>query len=109
MKATARFAWFVLPPEDEPFLEAVRPGVSAEHFERIRAMTEAFPELLGLFQEQGMSLARVGTDRFWRLHGEDRRNLWIEPGCPSQARSTQAQAQRSRPSWLQRLHRRAKD
>jgi transposase len=65
MKAAARFAWLVLPQEERnAFLETVRPGVSAEHFERIRAMTEAFPELLALFQEQGMSLARVGKIAF---------------------------------------------
>jgi len=65
MKATARFAWLVLPPEKRTaFLEEVRPGVSAEHFERIRAMTEAFAELMDLFQEQGMSLARIGNIAF---------------------------------------------
>jgi transposase len=60
MKATARFGWLVLQEAERSlFLEAVRPGVSPEHFERIRAMTEAFPQLLALFEEQGTSLDRV--------------------------------------------------
>ena len=60
MKATARFAWLILSESERTtFLEAVRPGVSAEHYERIRAMAEAFPELLKLFEERGTSLARV--------------------------------------------------
>lgn len=60
MKATARFAWLVLSDSDQTaFLESVRPGVSAEDFERIAAMTQAFPELLRLFEERGTSLARV--------------------------------------------------
>lgn len=60
MKATARFAWLVLTePERSVFLDVVRPGVSPEHFERIRAMTEGFAELLALFEEQGTSLERV--------------------------------------------------
>lgn len=60
MKATARFVWLILSePEQTAFLEAVGPGVSPEHYERIRAMTKAFPELLKLFEERGTSLARV--------------------------------------------------
>ena len=60
MKATSRFAWLILSESERTvFLEAVRPGVSPEHYERIRAMTEAFPELLKLFEERGTSLLRV--------------------------------------------------
>ena len=60
MKAIARFAWLILSESERTaFLEAVRPGVSPEHYERIRAMTEAFPELLKLFEERGTSLMRV--------------------------------------------------
>lgn len=60
MKSTARFAWLVLnAAERSSFLDAVRPGVSAEHFKRIGAMTEAFAELLDLFNEQGVSLERL--------------------------------------------------
>jgi hypothetical protein len=60
MKARARFAWLVLPePQRSTFLEALRVQVSPEHFERIRAMTEAFPELLDLLDQSGMSLARL--------------------------------------------------
>ena len=60
MKATARFAWLILSQsERRAFLDAVRPGVPPEHYERIRAMTEAFPELLELFEERGTSLMRV--------------------------------------------------
>ena len=60
MKAAARFAWLILSESERTaFLEAVRPGVSPEHYERIRAMTEAFPELLELFEEHGTSLMRV--------------------------------------------------
>lgn len=60
MKTTARFAWLILNDSDRTaFLEAVRPGVAPEHYERIRAMTEAFPELLKLLEEQGTSLMRV--------------------------------------------------
>lgn len=60
MKATARFAWLILSDSDRAaFLEAVRPGVSPEHYERIRAMTEAFPELLKIVEEGGTSLARA--------------------------------------------------
>jgi hypothetical protein len=60
MKATARFAWLILSPSEQTaFLDAVRPGVSPEHYERIRAMTEAFPEMLKLFEERGTSMARV--------------------------------------------------
>ena len=60
MKAGARFAWLVLPEgERSAFLEAVRPGVSPEDFARIAAMSEAFPELLGLLDQRDMSLARL--------------------------------------------------
>ncbi len=60
MKATSRFAWLILSESERTaFLEAVRPGVSPEHYERIRAMTEAFPEMFKLFEERGRSLARV--------------------------------------------------
>jgi transposase len=60
MNATARFAWLILSESERTaFLEAVRPGVSPEHYERIRAMTEAFPDLLKLFEERGTSLMRV--------------------------------------------------
>jgi hypothetical protein len=60
MKARARFAWLVLlEPERSAFLEAVRARVSPEQFERIQAMTEAFPELLALLDQSGMSLARL--------------------------------------------------
>jgi hypothetical protein len=60
MKASARFAWLVLSePERSEFLEAVRQRVSPEQFERIRGMTAAFPELLSLLEQSGMSLARL--------------------------------------------------
>ncbi len=60
MKASARFAWLVLPEgERSAFLEAVRPGVSPGDFARIAAMSEAFPELLGLLDQRAMSLARL--------------------------------------------------
>jgi len=60
MKASARFAWLVLPePQRSTFLEALRAQVSPEQFERVRAMTEAFPELLALLDQSGMSLARL--------------------------------------------------
>ena len=60
MKAGAHFAWLVLlEPERSAFLEAVRPRVSPEQFERIRGMTAAFPELLTLLEQSGMSLARL--------------------------------------------------
>ena len=57
---TARFAALVLPePQRQAFLETVRAQVSPEHFERIHAMTEAFPELVALLDERGMSLVRL--------------------------------------------------
>ena len=60
MKASARWAWLALPEaERHAFLAAVRAQVAAEHFERIQAMTEAFPELWALLEHSGMSLARL--------------------------------------------------
>jgi len=60
MKASARFAWLVLPEaERQTFLEAIRSQVAPEHFERIQAMTEAFPEMMALLDQSGMSLARL--------------------------------------------------
>ena len=60
MKTTARFAWLILSDSEQTaFLQSVRSGVSAEEFERISAMTKAFPELLRLFEERGTSLQRV--------------------------------------------------
>jgi hypothetical protein len=57
---TARFATLVLAEsERQAFLETVRAQVSPEHFERIRAMTEAFPELMALLDQRGMSVARL--------------------------------------------------
>jgi transposase len=65
MKATAQYQWLALAqPERTAFLEAVQPGVSAEHFERIRAMTDAVPELLALVEKQGLSLDRVDKIAF---------------------------------------------
>ena len=56
----ARFAELILPePERKAFLEAVRAQVSPEHFQRIQAMTEAFPQLLALLEERGMSIVRL--------------------------------------------------
>jgi len=60
MKATARFAWLVQSDSERTaFLEAVRPGVPPEHYERIRAMAEAFPELFKIVEEGGTSMGRV--------------------------------------------------
>ena len=60
MKATARFAWLVLPePQRSAFLEEVRPGVSTEAFGRIGAMTEALPEILALLERGDLSLDQL--------------------------------------------------
>jgi transposase len=60
MKASARFAWLVLAePQRSAFLDALRAQLSAEHFARVQAMTEAFPELLDLLDQSGMSLERL--------------------------------------------------
>ena len=60
MKTSARFAWLVLlEPERSTFLAALRAQLSPEHLARVQAMTEAFPELLALLDQSGMSLARL--------------------------------------------------
>jgi len=60
MKASARFTWLIMnQAEQSAFLERMRSAVSAEDYARIAAMTEGFVELLRLFEEQGMSLARL--------------------------------------------------
>jgi hypothetical protein len=60
MKTSARWAWLVLPDaERRAFLATVRAQVAPEPFARIQAMTEAFPELLDLLEQSGMSLARL--------------------------------------------------
>ena len=65
MILAAPYQWLVLAePERTALYRAVRPRLTAEQFERIRAMTEAVPELLGLLEKQRISLERVGKVAF---------------------------------------------
>ncbi|HUF60617.1 MAG TPA: transposase, partial [Verrucomicrobiales bacterium] len=59
-KGDARFAALVLSDEQRSaLLEAIGGKIAAEHFELIEAMTQAFPELLRLLEQKGMSIARL--------------------------------------------------
>ncbi|HUF63207.1 MAG TPA: IS66 family transposase [Verrucomicrobiales bacterium] len=59
-KGNARFAALVLSEEQRSaLLDAIRGKIAAEHFELIEAMTQAFPELLGLLEQKGMSISRL--------------------------------------------------
>jgi transposase len=91
MKAGARFAWLVLlEPEQTTFLEAMRAQVSPEHFARVQAMTEAFPELLTLLDQSGMSLARLRRVAFG---APTEKTATV---CPSGEPSPETQAQPKR-------------
>jgi len=60
MKTEARFAQLVLTPEQrEQFLQRIGPQVSPEDGQFIGRLLEAWPELLGLFNQRGMSLERL--------------------------------------------------
>ena len=60
MKVGARFAWLVRPEaERHVFLARGRAQVAPEPFARIPGMTEAFPALLALLEQRGLSRARL--------------------------------------------------
>jgi hypothetical protein len=57
---TQSWAWLVLSqPQREQFLESIRPVVAAEHYQRIAAMTEAFPELVRLLERSHGALGHL--------------------------------------------------
>jgi transposase len=57
---TIRFASLVLPErERNAFLAEVRAQVSLEHYQRIEGMSEAIPKLLGLLDQNGMTIAQL--------------------------------------------------
>jgi hypothetical protein len=97
----ARFAVLVLPePERKSFLKTVRTPVSPEHFARIQAMTEAFPELVALLDERGMSRLRLR-----RPDREDRHGMSADRGHVPAQEGSASQAQRPRSPWRPLLHR----
>jgi transposase len=60
MKVEARFAELVLTPEQrQSLLVRLAAQVSAEDYQFIQRLLEAFPELLGLFNQRGMTLERL--------------------------------------------------
>jgi hypothetical protein len=61
MKTEAQsWAWLVLPqPQRDQFLEAIAHQVSPEHYQRIKTMTEAFPELLRLLERTHGALGHL--------------------------------------------------
>ena len=60
MKPEARFAELVLPEtQRQQFLERIGSQVKAEDFALIQRMVEAFPELLELCEQRGMSVERL--------------------------------------------------